>query len=603
MVNELRKVKDVWNKCQFILTKQQKKIGILVFGMTLLGAVVEMLGVSVIIPFVQIMILPEQLMENRYFAPVLEWFHITSSGQVIVLLGIAIALVYVIKNAYLVLLSYCRIRYSTKVQRELSILTMESYMKRGYLFFTQANVGDLQRGIIDDVEGVYQIIFHFFRMATELLATAAIVIFIIFTDWLMALCVIVVALLCVLIIFFGFRRPMQELGSKFWESNGEMKKYSLQAFQGSKEILAMNRQSFFINRYREELERRQKAQIGQTVAVESPAYVIEAVCVAGLILAVSMRLYFGMDAISFIPKLASFAIGAFRILPSLGRVTSSFTQFVYFVPALNCAYENLKEVRQLEQERKEEEETVNASGMAACGKQYEGEGDAYLTIENLHWKYPGAEKEVLNGIDIRIEKGSSVAIIGHSGAGKTTLADVILGLYRPRQGCVRLEGKDIRTMPDAWCRYVGYIPQMVYLMDDTIRNNVAFGVAGPDDDDVWKALEQAQLKDFVEGLPDGLDTIVGDRGIRFSGGQRQRVAIARALYYNPPILVLDEATSALDTETETAVVNAINALQGEKTLIIVAHRLTTIENCDVIYEITEGKAVKREKRDILQPSV
>ena len=227
--------------------------------------------------------------------------------------------------------------------------------------------------------------------------------------------------------------------------------------------------------------------------------------------------------------------------------------------------------------------------------------ERYLTVDNVHWQYPSAEKEVLSGITLHIRKGTSVALIGHSGAGKTTLADIILGLYRPQQGCIRFKGTDIRTISGQWSGSVGYIPQSVYLTDDTIRNNVAFGVDEPDDELVWQALEQAQLKEFVAGLPGRLDTIVGDRGVRFSGGQRQRVAIARALYYNPEILILDEATSALDNETETAVMEAIDSLQGNKTLIIVAHRLTTIRNCDVVYEIADGQAVERVKEELFEP--
>lgn len=205
---------------------------------------------------------------------------------------------------------------------------------------------------------------------------------------------------------------------------------------------------------------------------------------------------------------------------------------------------------------------------------------------------------MLSGVNIEIRKGMAVALIGHSGAGKTTLADIILGLYKPQRGSVRLEGTDIKMLSGKWSECVGYIPQSVYLTDDTIRSNVAFGIDEPDDTMVWQALEQAQLKELVAGLPDRLDTVIGDRGVRLSGGQRQRIAIARALYYNPPILILDEATSALDTETENAVMDAINSLQGHKTLIIVAHRLSTIQNCDVIYEITGGHAVEKQKEEI-----
>lgn len=603
MFHELKKIKDIWDKFQFILTTSQKRLGLVILGMTLVGALVETLGVSIIIPFVQAMIDPEQLMQNEYLNPIIDRFHIENPLQLIMLLGIGIALVYIIKNLYLTLLAYYRIRYSTKVQRELSVLMMKSYMKRGYLFFVQVNTSDLLRGVMNDVSAVYQMMYHAFRVIAELFTSLAIIIFIMVTDFKMALSVIVLAGICFVGVVLGFRKPMQRLGVQFRQSNGEAHKHALQAFQGIKEVIVMHRQQFFVNRYERAFERQQKALIGQTVASESPAYIIEAVCVAGLILTVSVRIYGGTDATTFIPQLAAFAVGAFRILPSLGRVTSSFNQIIYFVPSLNNTYEHLKEVRTAEEEMEEDikrlkEEERQAETEAAPAKEQVIE-DNYLTIENVHWRYPSAEKEVLEGITLNITEGTSVALIGHSGAGKTTLADIILGLYKPQAGCIKYKGVDIRTISEQWSRCVGYIPQSVYLTDDTIRNNVAFGVDEPNDELVWQALEEAQLKDFVAGLPDKLDTIVGDRGVRFSGGQRQRVAIARALYYNPEILILDEATSALDNETETAVMEAIDSLQGNKTLIIVAHRLTTIRNCDVIYEIIDGRAVERRKEEVL----
>ena len=615
MLHELNKVKDIWNKFQFILTKKQKHLAVVILLMTLVGAVVETLGVSIIIPFVQAMMEPEALMDHKYVKPVVDFFHIESSVQLVMMLGIGIALVYLFKNSYLTLLSYYRIRYSTRVQRELSVLMMKSYMKRGYLFFVQVNTSDLLRGIMGDVSAVYQMMYHIFRVIAELFTSLAIVIFIVKTDFMMAVSVIILAGVCFFGVVLGFRKPMQRLGVQYRQSNGEAQKHSLQAFQGIKEVIVMHRQQFFVNRYERAFERQQKALIGQTVASESPAYIIEAVCVAGLILSVSFRVYSGTDTTSFIPQLAAFAVGAFRILPSLGRISSSVNQIIYFVPSLNKTYEHLKEVRAAEEEMQEEIRCLSQQDEENVGKHRDepvskktgsetdvNEDDRYLTIDNVHWQYPAAEKEVLSGITLHIRKGTSVALIGHSGAGKTTLADIILGLYRPQKGCIRFKGADIRTISEQWSSSVGYIPQSVYLTDDTIRNNVAFGVDEPDDGLVWQALEQAQLKDFVAGLPDRLDTIVGDRGVRFSGGQRQRVAIARALYYNPEILILDEATSALDNETETAVMEAIDSLQGNKTLIIVAHRLTTIRNCDVIYEIVDGQAVERVKEEIYEES-
>ena len=211
-----------------------------------------------------------------------------------------------------------------------------------------------------------------------------------------------------------------------------------------------------------------------------------------------------------------------------------------------------------------------------------------IELQGISFKYPEGEKDILRDVSFRIKGGSSVALKGPSGAGKTTTADLILGILQPQSGCGKYNGTDIRNMGNEWYTHVAYIPQSIYLSDDTIRSNVAFGVADPDDNQIWRALEEAQLKSYVESLPEGLDSVIGENGVRISGGQRQRIGIARALYRNPEILILDEATSALDNETEKAVMNSIDYLKGKKTLIIIAHRLTTIENCDEVFEVNAG---------------
>ena len=294
-----------------------------------------------------------------------------------------------------------------------------------------------------------------------------------------------------------------------------------------------------------------------------------------------------------IPKLAAFAMAAFRILPSIGKITNRMNGIVFNRPGLHNVYLNFKAANEYQNE-------LRCVQKSSIGDDIDFQYN--LCIRDVDWKYGESKPFVLHGTTLEIIKGQSVALIGASGAGKTTLADVILGLLPPQGGSVLMDGMDIYSIPEAWSRIIGYVPQSVYLVDDTIRNNVRFGYTDGQNDDekIWRALEQAQLSDFVRSLPHQLDTIVGERGVRFSGGQRQRIAIARALYSDPEILVLDEATSALDNETETAVMEAIDSLQGKITMIIVAHRLTTIKNCDKIYEIIDGKAIERNKNDVLQ---
>ena len=580
-MRSLQSIRDVWKKYNFILTSSQKRWGIVVALMTFIGAILETLGVTIVLPLVQVIMNPETLLENSAAAYVVNMLHLQTRTQLVMAVGIGVIIVYLLKNGFLLFLSYIRAKYACKVQRELSIEMMKSYLSRGYSFFLNSNTSNLLRGMTTSIDSTYTALYQIFKILSEVFAVACICFYILIVDAMMALSIIALTFVCLLCVAFGFRKWMKNCGLEEYKLNAELSKVLLQAFQGVKEVLVMHKQKYFINEYEKKYIERQYPVIGKTVAAESPAYLIEAVCVMGLVLAVCFKALGAQDTTILVSQLASFAVGAFRILPSLGRISSSFNQVVFSLPNLEDAYQNFQAARKKSAESHSIE--LPADTEIRLMQQIE--------IRDVVWQYEGTEKKVLKGVNLIIKKGQSVAFIGQSGAGKTTLADIILGLLYPQQGKVLLDGEhDIHQIPTQWSKLIAFVPQTVYLMDDTIRNNVAFGVDEKEiiDEQIWSVLEQSQLKDFVEELPDGLDTLIGERGVRFSGGQRQRIAIARALYTNPDILVLDEATSALDNETETAVMEAIERLQGHKTLIIIAHRLFTVRNCDIIYEVKEG---------------
>ena len=351
----------------------------------------------------------------------------------------------------------------------------------------------------------------------------------------------------------------------------------------------MKKNEFFINKYDMAYFQQSKMEKRYSFLNECPEKIIEMSCITGILGIVCVRLAIGVDINRFVSQLSVFAVAAFRILPAISRLIGYMNGLVYARPALEDAYNQLMEVEEYEEQRKAYIRH-NIQGDRPTDFAFNDK----IEIRGITWKYPNSDIFVLKSLDLTIHKGEAVGFIGSSGAGKTTLSDIILGLFRPLEGNVFADGTDIYTIPEAWARVIGYVPQTVYLTDDTIRNNIAFGEDEQciEDDRIWSALEQAQLKEFVSKLPQELDTIVGERGIRFSGGQKQRIAIARALYYDPDIIVLDEATSALDSETENAVMESIDALQKRKTLIIVAHRLSTLKNCDKVFEIQNGKAVE-----------
>ena len=508
---------DVFKKLNYILDRKQKNLSVIVLLMTVVGAVFETLGVSIIIPLVSSFLSPDLLMENEYIAPVIEIFHITTSGQLLVLISLSVIVIYILKNMYMVLLSYIRVKFSVKVKRELSIKMMNSYMEREYSFFLGVNTADILRGVGYDVSGVQEILFQLFRIMADGLTAMCICIFIIRTDVVMAVSIIVLMGFSLCLLLMVFRNRMKRVGDYYRECTAQVNKYLYEAFQGIKDVIVFHKEPYFVNKYAISFTNQQTAEVAKTIAAESPAYFIEAVFVSGLIIVVGVKIMSGSDTAVFIPQLSAFAIAAFRILPTIGKISAGFNQ-----------------------------------------------------------------------------------LIGESGAGKSTMADILLGLLVPDQGDITVDGVSIYEMMDAWKATIGYVPQVVFLTDDTIRHNIAFGVDEKDIDDnkIRLAVEKAQLAETIAALPDGLNTVLGERGTRFSGGQRQRVAIARALYNDPEILILDEATAALDNDTENAVMEAIDALQGYKTLVIIAHRLTTIRNCDEIYEIKDGKAYRKEKEEI-----
>lgn len=571
-----------------ILTRQQRVLACVVIMMSIVAALLETLGVSAIMPLVSAMTQPESVYNSRAGEYLINIFRIRDSKHLLIGISIATIILYVIKNAYFVLLSWVRAKFSYKIKRELSITVLDSYLSRPYDFFLKKNTGEILRSLTSDIDGFYEVLYHLIRVFIEFLTIFMIGIFIVLIDWRMACCVIVLALIGLLLILFYFQKKVKNSGREGIKARGENNKNIMEAFHGIKEILIMKRQEYYKEIYKQVYQKIQNAEITCAIAQESPAYIIEGFCVMGLLGFVCAQAVITKDINSLMPIVASVAVGAFRILPALGRISSAINTVFYFSPTVYSVYANLEFLKVTENK-------VNKNGKVGGERQKES-FERMLCLNHVKWKYEDADDYVLTDVNMTIKKGEAIGIIGMSGAGKSTLIDVILGLHELQEGDIEIDNTDIRDIPDSWSKLIGYVPQSIYLSDRPIRNNVAFGEAEEtiNEVEVWRALEQAQMADFVKQLPEGLDTIVGERGVRFSGGQQQRIAIARALYRKPQILVLDEATSALDNETEAAVMESIEKLQGTITLIIVAHRLTTVKKCDRVYEIIDGRVIKKE---------
>lgn len=598
MKSNINALRNILRQLNYILSRNQKKSCILVFFCMMIGSGLELLGVSAIYPFLQMMLDSEELKKTWYVRWIYRVRPDIEDITVLLVMGAAIILVYIFKNLFMLALAYIENAFAARFERKLSTVMLKAFMKRPYEFFLNTNSGNITRSITVDVGGVYQVILNIFTIMSEMLTIALLGAYLLVSDFMMAVSALVLALVCLCVVTFGLKRKMKRAGSVARMAIAQSKQNANHAIMGIKEIKVSDRAGHFVKKYEDAAKLNEKATLTNAFISACPDRILEGVGIGGLMGIVCVKILIGTDLRTFIPVLGAFAMAAFKILPSTSKISARINSIVFYQQHLQATYDNLKAANEYEADL----DSYIRSSMNTLGEQGEKiKFSQCIEVNGIKWKYLNTKENVLDNLSIRINKGESVAFIGPSGAGKTTLADILMGLLKPQEGSVKMDGIDIFAIPHQWAKIIGYVPQSVFLIDDTIRNNVAFGVDANDisDEKIWWALERAQLKDFVERLPAGLDMIVGERGIKFSGGQRQRVAIARALYENPDILVLDEATASLDNDTETAVMEAIDALQGQKTLIIVAHRLSTIRNCDKIYEIKDGVAELCNKEEII----
>lgn len=574
-------------KFNSILSKGQKiRIAIIVVFM-LIGAVLETLGVSLIVPLMTAILDDELYRTNKWAVMVCEIFGLHSQKDFMIIILGALIVVFIVKDAFIFFEYYVQTRFICNNRLLIQRNLMEVYLHRPYEFYLNASSGEIMRVITSDTQGAFNLLTTVLSFFTELIVSAVLICAIFIIDPVMAGIVAVVLLIEMLLIYKAIKPVLRKAGLSFQKMNANSNKWVLQAVSGIKELKVGHKENYFLEQYEKYAKSAIVSEKKNTTLNQLPRLMIEAVTVAAMLVVMILLLLVGREMSTLMPQLAAFAVAAVRLLPSANRMSTAMNAVAYQEPALDKTIENLKAIDGWEN---------------GAGEQNDRGGKLTLNnkceLRNVTFSYPNAEQSVLDHADLVIPVGKSVGIVGTSGSGKTTAVDILLGLLHQQEGQVLSDGENIMDNYEKWLSMIGYIPQMIYMLDDTIRANVAFGIPSKEivDQQVWKALEEAQLKEFVESLPDGLDTEIGERGVRLSGGQRQRIGIARALYTNPQLLIFDEATSALDNETEAAIMESINALHGKKTMVIIAHRLTTIEGCDLVYRVEDGKIVL-ENRD------
>ncbi|MGN0278032.1 MAG: ABC transporter ATP-binding protein [Lachnospiraceae bacterium] len=576
------------SKLAYIFDQRDKwKIAFLLIAVVI-GSFLELLGVTVFMPFINIISDQSTIQRTWYLKMVYDGFGFSSAKQFMVAITIGIIGIYVIKNIYLILEKNFIFRFSYNTQMRLSTRLLDTYMKEPYTFHLNKNIATLQRSLHEDTSRFMQVILYSLELVAELAVCLVLVTYLMIVSKSITIIVLGMLVLCVGLFTLLTRKYSRKLGQDNQGYQGKIFQWMNQSLGGVKEIKILERESYFTDEFQKYYKKYARGlQIARTISI-LPKYLVEAVSMTGILVAIVVKLLIGeADMTYYLPQLTVFAVAAMRLMPSVGRINEHTTNMLYALPSVDLVYHDLTEIEDyIEQQNQEVKEDWTLQN---C-----------IRVQDVTYYYPDTEEPVIDGANLTIEKGRTVAFIGSSGAGKTTMVDIILGLLVPQKGVVMADNINVHEKPKTFHAQVGYIPQVIYLSDDTIRNNIAFGVKEEEIDEkaVLAAMDKAQLTGFIDSLPNGLDTIVGDRGVRLSGGQRQRIGIARALYHDPEILVLDEATSALDNETESAVMEAIDKLQGTKTMIIIAHRLTTIRNVDAIYEVGDGKVIEKSKDEV-----
>ena len=577
---------NLLKKINYIFDKKQKGQLVLLAVLILIGGVVETLGVSMMIPVISVILKPESLHRQIDKYPVLksviEGMGLDSDLKLASALLIILIILFIFKNLYLLFLVYKQNTFISHARNDMISRVMREFLNRPYEDYLGADIPTVFRITDSDIPKTFTLMLSILSLTTELVVSICLGIVLLFVNWQMTALILVVLAVLTLIITKILKPRLNVIGRRNQETQSRIAKWRLQAIYGLKDVKVLNRQDFFIRNYYEQGKIGADIDRNYVVMNNIPRLLIETVFIAVVLLYVLFYLLSGGDATSLLPQITAFGMAAIRIMPSANRINTYLTQIAYNQYSLDFVYNNLTESMKTDK-------AMRAERAAIAGPALHLEKE--IQMKDIVFAYPDSEVNIFSGANMTIKKGQSVGLMGPSGAGKSTIVDILLGLLHVKSGEILCDGSNIFSNYESWLAQIGYIPQSIYLVDESIRENIAFGIDAEeiDDDRIWEVMEEAQLSDFVKSLPEGLDTKIGDRGVRLSGGQRQRIGIARALYHNPEILVFDEATSALDNETEAAVMEAINSFHGRKTMIIIAHRLNTIENCDVIYEVKDEK--------------
>ncbi|MBR1855182.1 MAG: ABC transporter ATP-binding protein [Lachnospiraceae bacterium] len=574
---------QIIKKLNVLLDKKQKTTMVGLMFLMVVGAFLQTAGVGLLVQVVNIVIDPEAIRKSRIASTIYRWFGSPDYETFAVTIMVLLIATFIVKNVFLYVQQKLTFAFIYTNQFRTSERMMRNYLRRSYEFYLRADTDTavVQRSITSDVNNMYALILALLQMMSDGVVSLFIITYCFLTNGTMTVLLAAVMVVLMIGVKVVLKPIMYKAGKDNQDYYSSLFKWISQTVQGIKEVKIAGKEQYFVDEYK-------KCGQGYVNAVQKyslynniPKLLIEAVCVATMVGYMIYLVVSGVSTENMLTVFSTLAAAAFVLLPCVNRINNQINSIAYFEPFFMGVSDNLQD----------------EIGDAKVDMTFATDEDEKLPVKraielkDITYAYPETDKLIFDHADLTVPVGTSVGIVGTTGAGKSTVVDILLGLLELRTGQVLADGEDIKQNYRKWLKNVGYIPQMIFMLDDTIRKNVAFGVPDEkiDEKRVWEVLREAQLDEFIKTLPEGLDTRIGERGIRLSGGQRQRISIARALYNDPEVLILDEATSALDNDTEAAIMESINRLHGRKTLVIIAHRLQTIEKCDLVYRVENGK--------------
>lgn len=572
---------QIIKKLRVLLDGRQKRAMLGLVVMMVIGAFLQTAGVSLLVEVVNVVIDPEAVAQSRVAEMCYQILGSDSYTHFSITVMVLLVLVFVVKNVFLYVQQKLTFSFVYTNQFRTSERMMRNYLRRGYEFYLNADTAVVQRSITSDVNNMYALILSLLQLLSDGVVSIFIISFCFVSNGTMTVLMAVVLIVLMLVIKKVLKPIMYKAGKDNQDYYSGLFKWISQTVQGIKEVKVSGKEQYFVSEY-------QKCGKGYVDAVRRyslynniPKLLIETVCVATMMGYMIVQVLSGASSEELMGVMSTLAAASLVLLPCVNRINNQINSIAYFEPFFMGVSDNLQD--EINGEKVDMSFATDEDEKLPVTKAIE--------LKEITYAYPNTEKLIFDRANLTIPVGYSVGIVGTSGAGKSTVVDILLGLLETRTGTVYADGVDVKEHYRKWIKNIGYIPQMIFMLDDTIRKNVAFGVPEDkiDEKRLWEVLKEAQLDEFVKTLPEGLETGIGERGIRLSGGQRQRIGIARALYNNPEVMILDEATSALDNDTEAAIMESINRLHGKKTLIIIAHRLQTIEKCDIVYRVENGK--------------